>query len=88
MDFVLTIIKSGALIYTILILARVISSWIHVGMDNPLVGFVYRATEPVLGPLRNFLPDTGPLDLSPAVALIGIVVIEKLMEMLLIAIGG
>ncbi len=38
--------------------------------------FFYRATEPALGRIRRFMPNLGPVDLSPVVLLIGIWVLQ------------
>ncbi len=57
-----------------LILARVFLSWLPIGRDNPVIGFIYALTEPILGPIRNMLqksPLGGPgmiLDFSPIIA--------------------
>lgn len=38
-----------------------------------LIGdFCYRATEPILGRIRGFLPNMGGLDISPIILLLGI----------------
>lgn len=70
-------------IYEILLLARVVLSW--VGLERSgLADFVYRATEPVLGPIRQALPATmGMIDFSPLIAFILIDVIRRLMYILL-----
>ena len=34
--------------------------------------FTYRATEPLMGPIRRFMPDLGGLDISPVVLLFGL----------------
>lgn len=34
--------------------------------------FLYKATEPVLAPIRRRMPDLGPIDISPVVLLIGL----------------
>ena len=54
-------------VYTWLILARVILSWVNPQPRNELLLWVIRLTEPVLGPLRRLIPIPG-LDLSPLVA--------------------
>ena len=57
-----------------LILARVFLSWIPIGMNNPIIRFIYALTEPILAPIRNMLrksPLGGPgmiLDFSPIIA--------------------
>jgi YggT family protein len=61
--------------YTILIFARVISSWIRVDPYHPTWGpilrFIFQATEPIMQPVRRLLPSMGGLDFTPIVVLIG-----------------
>ena len=40
--------------------------------------FLYRATEPVLGRIRRFLPSMGGIDISPLVLLIALIFIKRL----------
>ena len=47
-------------------------SWIDVPRDNQAIRLLHRATEPVLVPVRRALPETGGIDLSPLVVLIGL----------------
>jgi YggT family protein len=73
-------------IYFWIIIASVVASWlIHFGIvnySNPTVRSILRAlnalTEPVLGPVRRFLPNMGGLDISPIIALIGIQFVQYL----------
>lgn len=51
-----------------LILVRALISWVNPDPFNPIVQFLYRATDPILAPLRKFLPTLGPFDISPIVA--------------------
>lgn len=51
-----------------LILIRAIISWVNPDPFNPIVQFLYRATDPVLAPIRKFLPTLGPFDISPVIA--------------------
>ena len=53
-----------------LIFARIFLSWIYPNLRNTLVYWVWRLTEPILGPIRRMLPRTGPMDLSVWVALL------------------
>jgi YggT family protein len=57
-------------LYSFVILAAVIISWVPVSRRNPLVMMVYRLTEPALAPIRRALPFMGGLDLSPMVLLL------------------
>ena len=38
--------------------------------SNPVVVFLHDITEPILSPIRQFMPRLGMLDLSPLVAII------------------
>ncbi len=52
------------------LLARVLLSWIQIDPYHPAVQFLYQITEPVLRPIRQMLPEGGPLDFSPLVAML------------------
>lgn len=67
-------------LYFWIIIASVVLSWL-VGFNvinpyNPAVRtvqtFCYRATEPLLAPIRRLMPDLGGLDISPVVLLLGL----------------
>ena len=62
-------------LYSLIIIATVVVSWIDVRRDNQAVRLLHRATEPVLVPVRRVLPETGGVDLSPLVVLIGLRVV-------------
>jgi YggT family protein len=54
----------------VLIFARVLLSWVDPGGRGAIAGFVVQTTEPILAPVRRFLPRSGMLDLSPLVVLL------------------
>lgn len=57
----------------VLILARIITSFIRVSPYHPtwgpIIRFIYQATEPLLAPVRNLLPPMGGFDFSPIIVL-------------------
>ena len=61
------------------IFARAILSWFPVGRDNPVVTIVFQITEPILVPIRRFLPSTGAVDLSPMVAMLLLILLRSLL---------
>ena len=61
------------------ILGRVIISWINLSPDNPIVVLLYGITEPILAPIRRVLPSMGMLDLSPMVALIVMMILQRVL---------
>lgn len=61
-------------ILQVLILARILMSWFRPryrtssnGWFFTIEEYVWRATEPLLAPIRNILPSTGMIDFSPFV---------------------
>ena len=68
----------------IAILARVILSWISPSGNDPVTPILHQITEPVLAPIRRFMPQFGMLDLTPMVALLLLnIVIQPLILRLL-----
>jgi YggT family protein len=57
-------------LYTLMIFIRIIFSFVAVSYGNPLMRFLNRTTEPLLGPLRRMVPPVGTFDVSPIVAFI------------------
>ena len=87
MILLIDIVQWAATIFSILVFARVIISWMGRGSTHPLVLLVYRLTEPVLAPVRSILPSFGGLDFSPVLVLIGIQVLEQVLIRVLINLG-
>ncbi len=60
-------------IYFWIIIVDALLSWVNPDPWNPIVQFLHRATEPVLAPVRRYLPTwrTG-LDFSPLIVLLAI----------------
>ncbi|KPK90926.1 hypothetical protein AMJ80_07875 [bacterium SM23_31] len=56
--------------YMIIILIRVLISWIRINPNNPFVEIIYKLTEPVLAPIRSVLPYMGGIDISPLIVFI------------------
>ena len=53
-----------------LVLGRVIVSWVDREGRNPVSRQLIALTEPVLAPIRRFLPAAGGLDLSPFIVML------------------
>ena len=60
------------LTYFVLIIARIIVSWIANQSRHPLIPLIYQLTEPVLRPISKLLPPMGGIDLSPLFVLIAL----------------
>jgi YggT family protein len=61
-------------LYSYVIIASALISWVSPDPRNPIVMFLRQITEPVLAPVRRMLPPwkTGGLDLSPLIVLLAI----------------
>jgi YggT family protein len=66
-------------LYSWIIIAAALISWVSPDPRNPIVMFLRLVTEPVLMPVRRLLPPwkTGGLDLSPLIVLIAIQFVER-----------
>ena len=64
--------------YMWILIGRVIVSWVNADYHNPIVRFLYAATEPVLDPVRRRMPlRAGGLDVSPLLVWIAIVFLQR-----------
>lgn len=72
-------------IYSWILIAMVIYSWLFafnvINSRNQFVAmigdFLYKATEPLLRPIRRILPDLGGIDLSPIVLFLAIFFLQQ-----------
>ena len=75
-------------VYEFLILIRVLLSWVNISPFHPLVRILYSLTDPLLKPLQRIIPPIGgTLDISPAVALILLYIVQRVLITLLIRIA-
>jgi YggT family protein len=81
LDVILVVLQ----IYVWLLIASAILSWLIafnvVNTRNQVVAvigdFLYRITEPVLRPIRSFMPNLGGLDISPVILILIIFFIQS-----------
>ena len=69
-EVLVNFIRIFAFFLWFMLIARVVLSWTNPGGGGGLVAFVYQMTEPILAPIRRFLPSTGGIDWSPLVAML------------------
>jgi YggT family protein len=62
----------------ILLLGRVLMSWVDPTFSKPLGQFLFSITEPVLAPIRKVLPQTGMFDFSPLILLLALSMMIRL----------
>jgi YggT family protein len=83
MSFVIYLINLFFTLMNLAILARVLVSWVNPNPYHPIMQLLYQITEPILAPLRRYLPQTGMIDFSPLVAIILLSVVQTLVMSLL-----
>lgn len=57
-------------IYIFALIVQAVMSWVGNTYGNPLADLLHSLTEPLLRPIRQFVPAIGMIDLSPMVALL------------------
>jgi YggT family protein len=62
------------------ILVQALISWINPQSHNPINQVLASVTAPVLRPVQKFIPPLGGMDISPIFAMIGLKVIEMLIN--------
>ena len=89
--FVLSVADLVALVLTVFlgaIIIQVVISWISPGNYNPVIGLVNRLAEPVLKPIRKFIPPLGGIDLTPLFASLFLLVVKMLIVPPIILLGS
>ena len=85
MNALLITLSSVITLYIYVIIASAIFSWLIafnvVNTQNKFVYTVYdvlnRLTEPVLAPIRRFMPNLGGLDISPVILLLALIFLQN-----------
>jgi YggT family protein len=75
-------------VFLVAIIIKVILSWVNPGHYNPVIGLVDKLAEPVIRPVRKFMPPIGGLDLSPMFAILLVLVAKMLLVPPLIYLGN
>ena len=73
-------------VYILLLFAYILTSWIRLPYQpwlNRVLRFLYDVCDPYLRIFRRFLPPLGPLDLSPMVAVITLLILQRVLVSLL-----
>jgi len=78
------LISLVANVMTILVFIWVIASWL-LAPYHPVREALDRIVEPLLAPIRRLLPMTGPMDFSPMILIIVIVLGARILSSLILA---
>jgi YggT family protein len=68
--FLLNFVQFLLIALWLLVLGRMLMSWVDPAGRNQVSAFLVQATEPLLAPVRRLLPSTGMVDWSGLVVLI------------------
>jgi YggT family protein len=75
--FVWAFVKIFLLAFIVLIFARILVGWVDPRGRNQATMFIIQTTEPILGPVRRVLPQTGMIDFSPTIVLLVLFVLMR-----------
>ena len=70
MAFLLNFVQFLLIALWLLVLGRMLMSWVDPAGRNQVSAFLVQTTEPILAPVRRLLPSTGMVDWSGLVVLI------------------
>jgi YggT family protein len=74
--------------YMWIIIVAALISWVSPDPYNPIVRLLYRATEPVLRPIRRLLGNRlGPIDISPLIVVLVIMGMKRFLVVSLVEIA-
>jgi len=68
--FIQTFVGLILMILWLLVLGRVLMSWVDPTGRTQIGGFLIQATEPILAPVRRVMPQTGMFDFSSLIVLL------------------
>ena len=68
--FIQTFVGLILMILWLLVLGRVLMSWVGPMGRTQIGGFLIQATEPILAPVRRVMPQTGMFDFSSLIVLL------------------
>ena len=86
MDAFVTFVDVFIWVYTLLLFAYILTSWIRLPYSpwlSRVQRFLYDVCDPYLRIFRRFLPPLGPLDLSPMVAIFVLFIVRSVLVSLL-----
>lgn len=64
-------------LYEIVIIVRIVLSWVPHNAQHPAALFLHKITEPVLAPVRRIIPSIGGIDISPIIVFVALGFVKK-----------
>jgi YggT family protein len=81
-----TFVNVFVTVYTLVIFAYIITSWLRLPYSpwlNRIQRFLYDVSEPYLRLFRRILPPLGPLDLSPMIGIVVLLIVGQILNRIL-----
>ncbi|MDR4499068.1 MAG: YggT family protein [Candidatus Scalindua sp.] len=64
-------------LYEMVLIIRIVLSWVPHNAYHPAAVFLYRITDPILNPVRRIVPSIGGIDISPIIVFVGLGFIKR-----------
>jgi YggT family protein len=77
--FLRNFVEIFVLVLWLLVLGRVILSWVDPMARNSISRYIVAVTEPMLAPIRRLLPQTGSIDFAPLILMVGLGILLRLL---------
>ena len=75
-------------VYKWVVIVAALISWVNPDPYNPIVRLLYSVTEPVFRPIRRLIGHRlGPIDISPIIVILAIILIQSFLVRTLIKVG-
>ena len=84
MILILKLVQTAFQIYTLLLFARILVSWVPELNRYKAMDYVRQLTDPYLNFFRGIIPPLGMIDFSPIIAFIALGFLEKVVVRILI----
>lgn len=68
-------------LFTFTILIQALATWLAPGTHSPATAVLWSVNEPLLRPVRNYIPPVGGLDISPLIVIIALQVVSRLLPL-------
>jgi len=78
--FVRNAVEILVLVLWLLVLGRVLVSWVDPMARNSASRYLVALTEPMLAPIRRLLPQAGMVDFSPLILMLGLGILLQLVS--------
>lgn len=82
MQLVTLFLQSLVFVLWLLVLGRVLVSWVDPQGRNTVSQYLVGMTEPLLAPIRRVLPQSGMVDWSPLILMLGLGVLLRVVAAL------